>query len=146
MPKQPEEALDLDFDLDIDLNFDIDPEEAPAPAAAGDLMAGYKYTGSAEVDSAAECSAVLTGFKARAKAESARRQKATDSEYWFCMCFQSRAQVEEFLRKTKWAPEASKYVDGLTVAKKLGVEITPETPVSGRVSIDAKLANLAVEF
>ena len=109
-------------------------------------MAGYKYTGSAEVDSLAECSAVLRGFKERAKAENARRQKATDSECWFCMCFQSRAQVEEFLRKTKWAPEASKYVDGLAVAEKIGVAITPETPVSGRVSIDAKLANLAMDI
>lgn len=132
---------DLSIDLDIDLG-EIEPE-APEPAVA-DLMAGYAYTGNAEKDSAAEMSAVLRGFKERAKAEGLRRKKATESGYWLCLCFQSQEQVDEFLRNSKWGN--TRYLDGQKVAKKLGVEITPETPVSGRVTIDAKLANLAMEI
>lgn len=137
-------ALDaggLDFDLDFDLNMDSAPEADPDP------MQGYAYTGDAAKDSAEEMSAVKRAFIARAKAENDRRRLATDSEYWFCVCFQSREQVEEFLRYTKWAAADAKYIDGQKLAKKLGVAVTPVPAVkSGAPRLDAKLMDLSLDL
>ena len=133
---------DLSLDLSLDLDFDL----TTGTEGTIDLMTGYEYTGDAEVDSKAEMSAVLTEFKSRAKAEEARRAKATDSEYWFCVCFQSRAQVEEFLRKSGWAKPDQKYLDGQKLATKLNVPLTPETiPFRKLKKPTPRLAKLAME-
>jgi hypothetical protein len=141
--------IDLNFGLDAELgsaNIDLDFDFGAEPDEAPDPLEGYQYTGDIERDSEAEMSAVKAGFIARAKAENSRRQKATDSEYWVCLCFQSRTQVEEFLRKTKWGSPSDKYLDGQKVAKKLAVDLTPEPTGFGRVKIDSTLANLALEI
>ena len=137
----PSNDLELSLDIDLDLNLDLNQ---PAPE---DLMADYEYTGDVEVDSKAEMSAVLAGFVARHKAEAARREKATDSEYWFCVCFQSRSQVEEFLQKSGWAPATEKYLDGQKLARKLGVDIAPDTlPFRAARQPDDKLAKMAMRY
>ena len=66
----------------------------------------------------------LEAFKARAKAETERRQTATDSEYWVALCFETREQKEEFLEKIGMLAEGDKYVDGLELAKKLGLTLS----------------------
>lgn len=56
-------------------------------------------------------------------------------EFWFCVCFQSRSQKEEFIRLLleKYAPNNShenfgdKYLSGLELAEMLGVSIQPIT-------------------
>jgi len=51
-----------------------------------------------------------------------------DSEFWIAICFQNREQKEEFLRLLKIPrPLGDKYLDGMKVAKVLGVEL--KTPV-----------------
>lgn len=110
-----------------------------------DPLAGYEYTGDIEADSAAEMSAMKAGFIARAQQENKRREKATDSEYWVCMCFQSREQVEEFLRRTGWGLPTDKYIDGQRVATALGVDIPPEEePLTERVRISPDWADLSM--
>lgn len=109
-----------------------------------DPLAGYEYTGDIEADSAAEMSAVKAGFIARTQQESRRRERATDSEYWVCMCFQSREQVEEFLRRTGWGLPTDKYIDGQRVAASLGVEIPAENPLTERVRISQDWADLSM--
>lgn len=58
-----------------------------------------------------------------------RRQKRdryrlmADTEYWLCLCFQSRAQKEEFLRAVGWFEHGDKYMDGLFCAQTLGIDI-----------------------
>jgi len=65
-------------------------------------------------------------FSARAKAEQNRFELVTDSEYWFCICFQSREQCLAFLEAKGWLTETNdsdKYLDGLEVARLEGVEL-----------------------
>lgn len=54
-------------------------------------------------------------------------------EFWFCACFQSRSQKEEFLAKflEKYAPQwdidyfGAKYISGLELAAAVGIPIEP---------------------
>lgn len=104
---------------------------------AADPLADVQYTGDAEHDNQAEFSAIGAAFKARADEEAARFKDVTDSEYWFCVCFRNREQVEEFLRKTGWGPEDAKYVDGENVARVLKVAI----PEARKVTTKTRKAN-----
>ena len=75
----------------------------------------------ADVEARAELSGVMQGFKARQEAEAKRRTEATDSEFWCALCFETRAQKEEFLRKLGVLAHGDKYLDGRLVAEKLGI-------------------------
>jgi hypothetical protein len=101
---------------------DAPPDRPPDP------LAGLVYTGNAEVDSAGEAEGVKTAFLQRSKAERARFVAATDSEYWFAVCFQSREQKEAFLRAMKWLGYGDKYLDGTKVARRQGISL-PEASV-----------------
>lgn len=82
-----------------------------------------EQTGDAEKDSSADLDAVQQGFRNRAKAESDRFALATDSEYWACICFQTREQKEAFLSALKILEFGDKYLDGQLVAERLGVKL-----------------------
>lgn len=86
------------------------------------------------------------GFRDRAKAENQRFVAATDSEYWFAVCFQSRAQKEAFLKALGWLAHGDKYLDGTSLADALSiclpsasVPFVPEKP-------DRLLSELAMEL
>jgi hypothetical protein len=104
-----------------------------------------EYTGDPAVDSTNELTAIKSAFQERAEREKKRQQKATDSEYWVCLCFQSRAQVEEFLSLARWGQTTDKYLDGQVVARKMGFALTPELTGFGRRKIDPKLADLSMD-
>lgn len=99
-----------------------------------------------ELKATEEISELLQGFRDRAGREQQRYEDATDSEYWFAVCFQTRAQKDEFLQKMGWVAIGDKYLDGLKVARKLGVTITAETPAMPVLRVDRRLAQLAVPF
>jgi hypothetical protein len=48
-----------------------------------------------------------------------------DPEFWFAVCFQNREQKEAFLKAVGWFAHGDKYLDGLWVARKLGIQIEP---------------------
>lgn len=132
MPKD-----DFDFDLD---DFDLDFNEPKKRVKKEvDPLAGVEYQGNLADDSLAEISAVKQAFVDRARKEKERYETATDSEYWVCFCFQTRAQKEEFLNKTGIIKHGDKYIDGRKAAKTLGVEIETPNPQYGKVKIDQKL-------
>lgn len=56
------------------------------------------------------------GFRDRMKKENKRFMDMCDTEYWFCVCFSSREQKDEFLQKVGLNPEM-RYYDGKEVAK-----------------------------
>lgn len=78
---------------------------------------------SLEVEAANEFSTLESEYVKRRKAEDARRIAATDSEYWFAVCFRSREDKDKFLRKIKAKPRlhGDKYIDGYALAKLLGI-------------------------
>jgi len=84
-----------------------------------------KYVGDDEVDDAANLSALKAGFRKRAKDEGRRFALATDTEYWACLCFQTREQKEAFLSALKLLPLGDKYIDGEQAAKILGINLPP---------------------
>lgn len=66
----------------------------------------------------------------REKNKSAKRdfEQRTDSEYWFCVCFQSREEKEELLRLLGWSDLGDKYLDGLRVAEREGIDLESKSP------------------
>jgi len=88
---------------------------------------------------------VHNAFKDRAKNEQARFMRAVDSEYWCCICFQTREQKEAWLKATGLAAIGDKYLDGKRVAAKMRV-ILPSVPKSQPIkAVDKKLLALVKE-
>lgn len=128
------ERIDLDAVQLEPASLEI--EESPL----GDI----EYTGDIEADAAAEFGVVESEFRKRNADEKARFQKATDSEYWCCLCFQDRAQAQAFALAIGMDP-AAKYMDGQQVAERLGIKIPPSPVPLGNAKIDKKLVRLAME-
>jgi hypothetical protein len=113
------------------------------PARPGDAAADLEKVGGDRLDfgdlslegQAADSSEALekqlTGLQDSWRQKRAYEQaifmQNVDSEYWFCVCFPSREQKDEFLRKAGLEPIGDKYLDGMEVADKLGINI--EAPV-----------------
>lgn len=95
-----------------------------------------------ETDVEEELSELLAGFKGRAKDENRRFMLATDSEYWFAVCFQTREQKEAFLTAMQWIAQGDKYLDGQWVAKQLGVQLPPADLRYNTGKSDRKLNDL----
>ena len=107
----PDDLSKLDFG---DMDFgDFDGDESAKRTAAGRKE---------------ELSDLLVKLKARADAEQQVFLENVDSEYWFCVCFQTRAQKDEFLQRMGWAELGDKYLDGLAVAEAQGLALENKTP------------------
>lgn len=107
-----------------------------------------ELTGDAETDSANDLTEVQAGFRKRAADEANRFALATDSEYWACICFQTREQKEHFLAALdilKFTDQSTggRYLDGQEVAKQLGVTL-PSANVPYKTS--AKVDPTWVDF
>lgn len=74
-----------------------------------------------------EVSAALSAFRARDASERKRREKVTDSEFWFCACFASREDKEAFLKAVGLLRKADKYIDGYELAKAVRVDMAEPT-------------------
>lgn len=81
-------------------------------------------TGSLEQDCAEETSALLAGFKDRKRRENDRFRRATDTEHWVAICFDSRDAKEAFLEAAGGLDLGDKYVDGHAFAGRLGLNIS----------------------
>lgn len=69
---------------------------------------------------------VEKSFRERMKQENKRFLDMCDTEYWFCVCFTSRAQKEELLKLLKMDVD-EKYIDGRELAKAIKKELkTPD--------------------
>jgi hypothetical protein len=96
----------------------------------------------AELLAREELTEVLDGFKRRAAREEQRFADAADSEYWVALCFQTRAQKEEFLRTTGWGAPDEKYLDGMAVADALDITLDAGVPPEPLLRIDRRLREL----
>lgn len=113
--------------------------QANPPPRMVNMPAG---TGDPEVDSIADLNEIEAGFRNRAKQESNRFDLVIDTEYWYCTCFQSRKQKEQFLAALKILEFGDKFLDGLLVAERLGIKLDPvEIPFNPTPRIDPKLAS-----
>lgn len=125
----------------VDAIFNSDPTLNP--------FDGVEYTGDLEKDSQAEVEALQAAFTGRtdtfhdrAQREADRFQLATDTEFWFAVCFQSREQKEEFLRQMGWSDNGDKYLNGLDLATRQGISL-PHVDLPKPKNISARLQRLA---
>ncbi len=88
-----------------------------------DPLAEVEYTGDLAADCDAEFTALAAGFRQRRDAEAQRFRAATDSEYWFAVCFKDRASKDAFLKAIKATRLGDKYIDGHALAQLLGVNL-----------------------
>lgn len=102
--------------------------------------------GNIEATAQAESSAILDGFRERAKREAERFTLATDSEFWFAIGFQSREQKEVFLAAMQWLGYGDKYLNGCHIAEDSGIKL-PQVKLSDptKKPVDRKLKTLAME-
>lgn len=63
-----------------------------------------------------------------------------DTEFWICIVFQNRPMKDEFLEKTKLGKIGNKYLNGLRVAKTLGIELKTPVPKIRKHVTSKKLA------
>lgn len=78
---------------------------------------------SVEERSTAVLNEAQQAFSDRAKNEAKRMLMACDTEFWFAVSFQTRAQKEQFLKLAKLIELGDKYLDGWEVAKVLGIPL-----------------------
>lgn len=128
-------------------------EQALEFGSGGDLFASetqddpigpIEYPGTADGDTKATLDAVDRTFKARAKTEADRFVAATDSEYWFAVAFETRAQKEAFLKAMQWIKQGDKYLDGVELARLMKIALPPARVPYVAAKPDPKLDPLAL--
>ncbi|WP_414941227.1 hypothetical protein [Amycolatopsis sp. cmx-11-51] len=97
----------MKFNDDVLALLTVEPDPDPLP--------GVEYTGDEEDD------ALHRGFRERTARELERIQLATESKYWFCVCFTSQDDKDAFLAAAGLVVIGDKYLDGYATAELLGV-------------------------
>ncbi|HZV34089.1 MAG TPA: hypothetical protein VFB72_05885 [Verrucomicrobiae bacterium] len=101
-------------------------------------------TDNAEKDCNGMMSAALKAFKEQARNEEKVFKDNTETEYWFCVCFQSREQKEVFLKAMAWFEHGDKYLDGQFVAKKLGVKLPEVNRKFNKGEVEKSMVNIGI--
>lgn len=103
-----------------DFDFDFGLDAAPTPEAP-------TLPESFEEGTKEEISEVLAAFRQRAKEEEAAKKKNVSTDFWFAVYFASQDQRDAFLRAVDLIKSMDdQYIDGMTFAKALGIEIPQE--------------------
>lgn len=89
---------------------------------------------------------VEKSFRERMKTENKRFLDMCDTEYWFCVCFTSRAQKEELLKLLKMDVD-EKYIDGRELAKAIKKELkTPDLTFAKIKGADKEFSARAMDI
>ena len=129
----PDNALGWDEDTPVDGDLDD-----AVPRVLDDLPdMGVDQRLTAEVD------AIAAGFRERRAREAERFELATNSDYWFCVCFATEAQRSAFLESTGWNVLGFRFLDGRDLAQRLGVDL-PTDPVWPNATTDHSLDEFAM--
>jgi hypothetical protein len=135
---------------DDDSSLSLDGDNPPAVQLETEAWQVSPDVAFADVDiedtAEAEILEALQQFKQKATREEQRMLDATDSEFWVALCFQNRAQKEEFLRRLDILDLGDKYLDGMAVANRLAIDL--ETTFEGMPirTIDSKLTGMAPDL
>lgn len=103
-----------------------------------------KIKGDIEQDALEEVDEI-SAFSKKAKAESEMFKGNTDANYFSVITFNNSDQLDEFLNKVGLTPSDKQYIDGVALAKKLGIEITtPNRPAPGSFRLNKGLSDLVM--
>lgn len=72
-----------------------------------------------------ELSEALLRIKAEKAARREQYRVITDPNFFLVVCFQSAVQRDEFMEKAGWTDLGFPYVDGLRLARQMGVDVQP---------------------
>jgi hypothetical protein len=97
-----------------------------------------EYINNLEEDSKAELTALQKAIKDQQRNYAAKMKDILDSEYWVAVCFQTRAQKEAFLTAIGLILDGDKYVNGLSLAKKMGINL-PSASIKKKMRATMKL-------
>jgi hypothetical protein len=90
----------------------------------GDPLEGVEYDpNDLEASAERELSEIARLIKEQKRAVLDRFRVANDPDYWVALCFQCHEQRDEFLVNAGWADLGDKYLNGLEVARRLGVPV-----------------------
>lgn len=95
------------------------------PSGVRNPLGKLRDTGDFGENAEQEISAALAAIKAEKKQRRDQYRTLTDPNFYLVVCFQSTDQKDEFLLASGWAEEGAKYLDGLEIAAKLGVDVRP---------------------
>jgi len=129
------------------INFDAltltgDEDNAPAMAVEPGIDDEVFTVDGVEAEALDSANEFLRGFRDRAKQEGKRLEDVTDSEYWVAVCFQTREQKDEFLLKAGLADLGDKYLDGMQVARVMGIKLESRMPPMPKLRLDRRLLEL----
>lgn len=128
-----------------DISRILTPESIPNPLADVDYEPGDIPSSDLRQVAEDEEGAVLKALKASEKADKSRFEVAVDSEFWFALYFQSRAQKEAFLTAMGWLLYGDKYLNGLQIAKHQGI-ILPTEVLQAKTRSAGRLVSLAKDL
>lgn len=95
------------------------------PAGIRNPLAKLQDTGDMTENAEQEISATLAAIKAEKRQRRDQYRTITDLNFYIVVCFQSTVQKDEFLAKSGWAEEGTKYLDGLELAAQLEIDVQP---------------------
>lgn len=107
--------------------FDIPPPQPPQKPSKKEQvqLVDYPETPNIFDDTAAEVMALAKQFKNARDKEKETKDRNTNAAYWFAVYFQDEDQKKEFFNKIGVTPDisAGQYIDGITFAKLIGIDI-----------------------
>lgn len=99
------------------------------------ILDDFTVTGDLEDDAREELDAVAQGFRDRKNREAERMELATNSDYWFAVCFATQAQRDAFIEADGLQDLGYRYLDGRDIARRRGITLPPD-PVWPNQKVD----------
>lgn len=92
----------------------------------GDPLEAVEYDeNDLEISAGNEMSEIVRQIKEEKKAQYERFRIGRDPHYYLMLCFQSHDQRDEFVLKSGWDATDGRFVNGLDVARELGLGVEP---------------------
>ena len=95
------------------------------PSGIANPLAGLKPQDGMTETAEQEIFVALAAIKAEKQQRRDQYRVLTSPNFYAVVCFQSEEQRDEFLVKSGWAVPGTKYLDGLELAARLGVDVQP---------------------
>lgn len=98
-----------------------------------------------ENESMAEMSEVLQKFSEKGKEEQKKKEENTDCNYFTVVSFNNKEQLQQFFNKVGLMPSDPQYIDGLSLCRKLGINISaPSRPAPVDFKINKRLKDMVM--
>lgn len=145
----------LDLDLDLDFSFDLESDDTKTRGETLALGLAHPDETRGEwpaenpdyaTDQKAQLGATLREMRDLAKRADERTKANIDASYHFSVVFLDYPQMKAFLEATGWNKHGTHHLDGLALAKALGVTLPESSFAPYDLHEDKRLAELSFEL